>query len=526
MEYNNRLIRIMIVDDEAIICEGLQMTIDWSKLGAEVIDTAYDGEEALRKIADNPPDILLSDIRMDGMDGLELAERLKAIHPQLHIVMISGYEDFEYARRAMRTGVRDYLLKPVEIEELEKVVGRIAARIREKAASGSREENQEWLLNAIGGNSGVTEACPPVLGNKSGGSFRIIASQLAEFSKHYAGLSADERQTLHERWVLSLHSQLLEEGLETMHAFDHPNALYMLVHTSEDPGESWWESLLNEVSLNWSEGEGMYLAVTGAYSSPDGTASACEKARQLMGYHVLQAGQPLTEQGCRALERDRQLKRFTPAADWAARLCAVLFRQEWADTKAMIQELFAEMRGHRMLLAEMNAMYEEQMALLRQRLRRNGLQLEQIADSQQGIDLLLHNSYGALEKLALEELRTLYEMVGELAVNKSYWIVEKAMKHVAEHYSEDIKASEVAEWLGITPNHFSFIFKQNSGKNFKEYMNDVRIGHAQRLLETTNDKVFEIADQVGYKEYKYFVSVFKSVTGMTPKQYRALKVGL
>ncbi|MFC6332770.1 helix-turn-helix domain-containing protein [Paenibacillus septentrionalis] len=192
----------------------------------------------------------------------------------------------------------------------------------------------------------------------------------------------------------------------------------------------------------------------------------------------------------------------------------------------MLKAFLAEMRQNRLLLPEMLSIYEEQMALLRQRLRSNALHIDQANERKHPIDLHHYNSYEAIEHQLLEELHDLLEAVGNQSVNKSYWIVEKAMKYIAEHYSEDMKASEVAEWLNITPNHFSYIFKQNTGKNFKEYMNDVRIGHAQRLLATTNDKVFEIADRVGYKEYKYFVSVFKSVTGMTPKEYRAIKASI
>src|SRR5690606_29020056 len=145
---------------------------------------------------------------------------------------------------------------------------------------------------------------------------------------------------------------------------------------------------------------------------------------------------------------------------------------------------------------------------------------------QQTVDLHQYNTYDALEQLLLGELHSLLELISNHSVNKSYWIVEKAMKYIAEHYNEDVKATEIAEWLNITPNHFSYIFKQNKGKNLKEYMDDVRISEAQRLLELTNDKVFEIADQVGYREYKYFVSVFKTVTGMTPKEYRAIKASM
>lgn len=137
-------------------------------------------------------------------------------------------------------------------------------------------------------------------------------------------------------------------------------------------------------------------------------------------------------------------------------------------------------------------------------------------------DMNHFNSYGSLERLVRGHMREWLRFIERSGMDKSYWIIEKAKKYMVEHYRADLKASEVASWLKITPSYFSYIFKQSTGKGFTEYMNEMRMEQAKELLATTHDKVFEIADKVGYKEYKYFVSVFKTYTGMTPKEYRGL----
>ncbi len=284
-----------------------------------------------------------------------------------------------------------------------------------------------------------------------------------------------------------------------------------------------------QAAAGWKQEGGMYIAVSAAFTELEKTAEMCEQVRQMLAYHVLlpEGEVLLNEQKCKALEMGRRSSsNYSPPVGWVSQLSGLLYRQEWTEVKHIVETLFAELRQQKLLLPEMLGVYEEQMALLRQRLRQHVAHLEQSNERQQTVDLHQYNSYAALEQLLLDELHSLLELIGNHSVNKSYWIVEKAMKYIVEHYSEDVKATEIAEWLNITPNHFSYIFKQNTGKNFKEYMNDVRISEAQRLLELTNDKVFEIADQVGYKEYKYFVSVFKSVTGMTPKEYRAIKASM
>ncbi|RXZ79199.1 response regulator [Paenibacillaceae bacterium] len=522
---HKRPIRMMIVDDEPIICEGLQLTIDWQSMGAEVVGVAYDGEQALQMAQQLKPDILLTDIRMDGMDGLELAKQLRDNHPNVRVVMISGYEDFEYARRAVRLGVTDYLLKPVDIEELVNVVKQSIADIYIKEQSGTREEEMLWFLSAVRNTSSYTESAPPSHSQWYGSSFRIIASQLADFASHYADLTAQQYKAVQEEWIAVIRSSLNSRHIRTMAVFDHKNLLYTLAITEDGMqqlNEQQWIALLEQTMNSWQRGGGMYCAVTSDYEELGQTAGHCADARQLLQYHVLRTTAVLHAGDC-DLKRPERSAMETLDAEWAAKIKNALFRKALEEVETLVHQLFFAMRQQQqLLLAEALKLYTEQMVLLRQLLRQNGLEMELDTNQNSAIDLHMGNSYPHIEAIAQAEMRYLFDLINQNSVNKSYWIVEKAMKYIADHSHEDLKASEVAAWLKITPSHFSFIFNQSTNKNFKEYMNELRIEQAKELLATTHDKVFEIADQVGYKEYKYFVSVFKTVTGMTPKEFRTL----
>ncbi|WJH33630.1 response regulator [Paenibacillus sp. CC-CFT747] len=118
-------IKMLIVDDEPVICRGLRETIPWETIGVEVVGDASDGVEALERIESQPVDLVLTDIHMDGMDGLELAKELRQRYPHIRIIILSGYDYFDYARQAIRIGVEDYLLKPVDVDELMEMVRRI-----------------------------------------------------------------------------------------------------------------------------------------------------------------------------------------------------------------------------------------------------------------------------------------------------------------------------------------------------------------------------------------------------------------
>ncbi|MDO3413280.1 response regulator [Saccharibacillus sp. CPCC 101409] len=511
-------IRLLIVDDEPVICEGLKRTIDWSALGVRVAGIAYDGEEALGLVSGGV-DIVLTDIRMEGMDGLSLAGRLKESFPAVRVVMLSGYEDFDYARRALRLGVRDYLLKPVEIDELTEVIGRIAGELRESGGKSIRPEVELWLAGAARqGAAGHGPEAPPSLG---GTRFRILATQLERFNERFGDKPGGEYEELRERWRLLLHRKLEESALRPFSVFDHENRLITLAVSDERIDSGRWDALLEE-TVPLLKQERLYLAASDPYADSAETGARCLDAIDLLPFHLSEQRILLLPAYRAGIEAERGGGNAAfDASEAAGRLVAAMFRQDEADTDEIAAELFAEFRRRRLLPREIAGACDELAALLRQRLRRSGM-AEQDYAARPAADPNLFNSYEALERRLKEELRELAGRIGRSGLDKTYWLVEKARIYMDEHYRTDLKASEVAAWLKITPSYFSYIFKQSTGRGFTEYMNEMRMEQAKNLLATTHDKVFEIADRVGYKEYKYFVSVFKTYTGMTPKEYRGL----
>lgn len=138
--------KILLVDDEPLILESLKKTIGWESLNTQVVGTACNGQQALRFIQTNAPDIVLSDIRMPVMDGLELAKAAKEIRPEIRIVLISGYDDFAYAQQALRIGVEDYVLKPIKNQTVEEAIRQIVSAIQasEKAQRGMEQVRRQY----------------------------------------------------------------------------------------------------------------------------------------------------------------------------------------------------------------------------------------------------------------------------------------------------------------------------------------------------------------------------------------------
>ncbi|GGF88038.1 hypothetical protein GCM10010912_36630 [Paenibacillus albidus] len=514
---NSKLLKMLIVDDEPIICKGLRCTIDWSELGIEVIGEAYDGEEALQVMERSGADIVLSDIRMDGMDGLQLAEQVRLRFPETKMIIISGYEDFEYARQAIRLGVDDYLLKPVDVDELIGVVETLIQDVRKQRQEGGIEEIKLWLTNMARHGIAYRKAAPSSL---KGVQFRILATQLTSFQEHYAGLAQEAYGLIQENWISCLQQKLERPDLQLVSVFDHENLLITLAVSDHwmTPGE-WLERLEPVFSQPFSKSS-LCCGVSEVYSGIEETAGRCAEASELLRLYVLENEPLLDMEYSTRWSGTREPTPFNITA-LVQGLVSALFKQDGEETERLAAGMFDFFRAEAYLLPEILTVYEELFALLRQRLRKSGI--TGMEYSRQSPDLYLYNSYDALAELTRRDFTDLLELIEQSGTDRSYWIVEKAKRYIEEQYRTDLKASEVAAWLKITPSYFSYIFKQSTGKGFTEYMNELRIEQAKALLASTHDKVFEIADQVGYREYKYFVSVFKSHTGMTPKEYRGLR---
>ncbi|MEW4371545.1 response regulator transcription factor [Paenibacillus kandeliae] len=525
---NQDRIRMLIVDDEPVICQGLRHTIDWCELGVEVVGEAYDGYEALELVAEYGVDLVLTDICMEGMDGLKLAEQLKAHFPQVHVIMISGHEEFDYARRAMKLGVQDYLLKPVEIDELISVVGGVVQQWQQRQTV--QEEKLEveaaaWLLRQARHIANDPLPEPVWL---QGQSFTVLATWLEHYQERHAGHPPQQYAEIQQRWQHQLDNTLQAAGYRSVSCFEHHNLLVTLIvdqekRNSTHPVHPPLQSIITQIIEDHSSEQPLQGGLSTTYDELAATSLHCQEAIRLL-YQSVRDEQRLIigADASQAVSMEQELP-IIDTADYCRRLTGALFQQDHELLLQLIAQLFAEYDHHRYLLSDMVQTCEEVTILLRQRLRNSGLQ-EGASEPIIRLALPAYNSTAALQAQVGKEWRQLLEQLGRQGLDRHYWSIEKAKTMIRQQYDTDLKASEVAAWLKITPGYFSYIFKQGTGQSFTEYMNELRIQEAKKLLSTTPYKIFEIADQVGYREYKYFVSIFKQVTGMTPKEYRTLSV--
>lgn len=525
------MLKVVIADDEARVCSLIQMLIDWDALDMELAGTAANGLEALELVRAQRPDILITDIRMPGCHGLELIERAKQENPALGIVIISGYAHFEYAQSAIRFGVGDYLLKPINRQELMATLQKLAERCRQLSRSASEVEalrrssleDQQQLQSRLIQDlmaGRLTDASPEHLWE----AYRFRAEgglvQLALLTMDYAPgrfsaaslpIIGEKAEKLFETELSSLCRSAVmrfEEGVGAMLLCFEAGQLKAVRQRLR--------GCLNQLQAQ----QAMFghvefsLAVSPASEDPTALPRAFETA-------ALTAKERLTEGTGRMLEK-------LPAAsgaDYSMLLAPwrAVMESHQLDVQRATQAanaLEAQVRTARgMRGAEIDGLVLEAARILLSRpdiAGREGKLAAFRAECRHAgrVDRL----FDALRTLAACEIELLLEQQRNGATRP----IRVARQYVQQHYSEPITLEQVCEAAGFSASYFSALFKKETGEGFVKYLTRVRMEHAKELLQQTNLPVAEICTRVGYNDLKHFTQTFKKETSLSPGQYRKL----
>ncbi|MCC3376540.1 response regulator [Cohnella sp. REN36] len=530
--------KIMIVEDEPLLRQGLISKIDWRASDVRLVAEAGNGIEALEQLSRCEPDVVLTDVRMPGMDGLQLIGEARRAYPHLKFVIISGFNEFDYVREAMRNQVKDYLLKPVDARKLQDLLAELGQEVRqEREASARLGELEEWTRLAgesdakatdhlltqrilapdsswsrlpahLLGRSFYAAAALRLADTAPGPRFGEDALPLARFAvqnvlQHafapFAGdalvfkhaYDADEIVTFlgfddsasYEAAVVRLDEALrwIGERLEIEASVGIGGAGARISHLRDSYGQA-KEALLDRLL----RGEGrVYVheeaVVSGDESGPSPLGEEAERTLQLL------------------LEEDQP-------DDFAEQALAV-FRAIAARPGARFRQLADA--------------YAETWRLIRRQAARLGTALPAAAYGDRSGELARMRHWSETEGPLRAALRSLRPTAPDREDDCSGDRVVAAVKQYADgHYAEDLSLQWVADAYFIHPNYFAKRFKQLVGVSFGGYVTGLRIERSKALLLTTALKISRIARLVGYEDQNYFCNVFKKRTGMSPSAYR------
>lgn len=536
-------IKVFLVEDEMVIRRGIKNSIDWEKEGYIFCGEASDGELAYPMIIKEKPDILITDIRMPFMDGLELCKLVKKELPNIKILILSGYDEFDYAKEAIRLGVTEYLLKPISSGKLLEALNGVSESIRrekedkdlvrkymEEMRENTEHEKQKFFEQMIAGNLSMADALETGKKyemNLSAGMYNLLLFRftLGEENRKSGELLGEAEYAIEK----------LTERLEYVFEFQRgvEGWAFLLMADNEEQMSERVKELskdLEEIMKNYST-----IAYFGGIGQPVARLRELEESfreaeRALAARFTMELNRIISVEDIRMAQNVDTLDDIE-----------ITSFGEIEKTRTMLEKFLnngAEDAIDEFVDVYINELPEENLksVLMRQYIIMDAYivmmsfceKIEGIEGEMQAQSEELKNSMKTIQ--TLEEIKNYIRMllkkiigVRDTISGRRYSdIIEIAKDQIRKTYmSDEISLNTIAAEVGMSPSYFRSIFSKEMGKTFVEYLTEIRMDRAKELLMCSSMKTSEIGYEVGYKDPHYFSYIFKKTQNCTPKEFRA-----
>ncbi len=531
------LYRIMLVDDEEEVRKAIIRKMDWEKLGFQVAGDAENGEDALEKLEQLEPDVVITDIRMPYMDGLTLTARIREKHPSMKVLIFSGYDDFEYAKQAIKLNVTEYILKPVNGQELAEILNRVRISLDEEIEQrrninalresylGSLPILRELFLNDLVRRTTDVAKIVPKL--------REYGIDILDARKWLAAVIHVEQLERTEEKVLSMHQELIPISVRNL-AEDHlkpycrfaifnsMEGITLIIAVDEGNTQTGMMNLLNDICK---ESKRMLeVTITVGVGHSCGTLQEISRSYQAavdaLGYRaIVGKGKAIY---INDMEPVAKGKLQLDAADEEQLSSAIKF-----GTRKTIENVIRTLAS-RMEDAKVHArLYQVYMLSIAncmiKLMQQYDLELDEMfgPESQYGDVLEGTCQREEFADRIIPAACRINEAMDRERDNTTRKVIQEAKEYIKEHYSNpELSVEMLCRQLHMSPAYFSTVFKKETGQTYVNYLTEVRLKKAVELLNGTDDKTYLIAQKVGYQEQNYFSYVFKKRYGVSPTKYR------
>ena len=540
------MLKVFLAEDETLIREGLRDNIPWEQYGYRFVGEAADGEMALPLIRKTKPDVLITDIKMPFMDGLTLAKVAKKEIPGLKVVILSGYDDFNYAKQAINIGVEDYLLKPITKNALIERLTEIRSRYEHEKTQKEYYEKFHREMQAYEKNS-------------SRDFFEALVSgsmDMMEIYRRSEKLGLDIVAEAYNVLIFTMnceedfsgqregYSEWEAESLELLEEFFSENTSAMLfrcnifsygvlIKGQKETIEENTRSCVSEIQriLDRKEQKRQWFVAAGepverlsqiqkSYYS----ASRAFSQRYLYDENILYYDEMASMEKKNVTEDDSTyLQKVDVNALNPVILQKFLSNGLLEETENFVKDYFYAI-GQEPLeslvfrnYVTLNVRFSVMSFLKEIGCDTRTLEQEDTEDVLSESSKSLENAIAYAEKIISQAIALRDQNSG----NKNRSILKTAVDFIDSHYmEEDMSLNKAANAANVSANHFSALFSQNMGQTFIEYLTNLRMNKAKEYLRCTSMRSSEIAGEIGYKDAHYFSYLFKKTQGMTPSDYR------
>jgi two-component system, response regulator YesN len=510
--------RVAIVDDEPVIRFGIRASVDWDKENIGLAGDFANGEEAWQTIQYEPVDILITDIKMPVMDGLELTRRTLELYPKTKVILVSSYNDFDYVRQGLKLGVSDYLLKPsLEPEGLLELVRKCLRQIEEERRYDHNKQLLWTSMMAHDRKKLETEVKRAIVHEGEFLTHNAVPSWLAEGYAVCTIMINRLRET--EEQFGNLHvGMLLEEMQEVFYelvkegiAFLAGDRALVVTLPAQCP-----RAIIRKLSDKWSAR--FSISVTVGYAIGNDVealrfvyvqSGLAAKRRFYEGEGEYSSPEPPAGQ-----EQNREIHKDADTLLHELRTFSQSRDPEAAD--AVVQSWIDRWLAYR---TDPDTIYKEAFEIV-----------TTLFMNEQHMTVLLEGFEQLKRSETLEELSRLLQAhirgyrnsfaAGSHTVKGNKQLVDKSIDYISAHYTGELSLQQLAEHVHMSKNYFCLQFKHHTGQNFIDYVIKLRIGKAKEIMVDPGLKIYEVAEKAGFNDVKYFSKLFKKMTGLSPVEYR------
>ncbi|WP_240416057.1 response regulator [Paenibacillus periandrae] len=520
--------KVILVDDEKGILDGLQLLIKRHISACKVVGVALNGIEGVKLIQVLKPDIVITDIRMPQVDGLKMISMLKEAGCQAKFILLSGYADFEYARRGIQLGVQYYLNKPVEIEELRDCIYKVIEVIKTEKAKLQEVEDlkqevhsrmQEISLRDIidvgSENTDYVEELLRMASIPIEGNFFVCALlELGNTNESFKEFVLEPvfRQIDHafEQYLKVYRFRYSRGQIALVVAHSRNIAYEKLVGSIQRLRES----LYRELKLE------MTIGIGTVHEREAGISRSFEEARYALSYKVIKGvdvvipyPEIITLPGTSHPISEDMINQLESGLD----------NMDEAECIRIIREIFQQMDSERgmspvdLQLQCLNILLSSVRKMSFLQLQQNNFLGGNILSLE---DTSRIRTLEQLEQWMVQVFRGIISLKVERKIPKKKDIITQIKEYVRDHYNDQISLADLSDRFFINPYYLSQLFKQKTGDTYLNFLAQIRINKSKDLLEKTDLKVYEICQMVGYSDAQHFARLFEKLVGSKPSEYR------
>lgn len=530
------MIKLLIAEDEYFVRRGIVSSIDWESMGIEVCGEAENGAEALEMAKKSKPHIILTDIRMPVMDGLEFISNLKLSQPNVKVIIFSGYSDFSYAMRAIRLGVNEYLLKPINMDELIRVITELRNNIIEELNQLSKKHYIDPLhpkgllhmqfiyLMRLFSSASVDRAAvshAASLGiNLEGPEYKVIVADIDDYIIQEEHWTKFERDTMKTAIMNIIDDVFYGQWNPTICCGEGGYLIILLSGKNidsevvEDLCSQIMEFVRKYISICLTIGIGCTCGGIDDLACSYNEARTATKSKSIVGKNRI----------IKSADLDNVDYNINLISNYSyeKELNLAIRNLDTGKIKDALEKVLTKYDNHMIHFEMVKVECIKLLVTVAGIIEDMGINVNSACGG-------YFNPVEKIEKIETIEAcidyvrKEILNLVGIVVneKNENYKaIVKKTIGYIKEKYTLDITLEGVAKELFITASYLSRVFKKETGVNFVTWVNKYRIDKAKELLADMSLKTYHVAEMVGYHDYRYFNINFKKYTGYTAKEYR------